>query len=106
MNKNYNCPVLATLDLIGGKWKIGILWYLSKGTLRYSELQNSMPQVSQKMLTQQLRELEKDGVIARSVYPTIPPKVEYNLTEFGKKLRPILDMMCAFGEEMLERNEV
>ena len=88
MEHTYNCPVEATLDLIGGKYKALILWHLSDGVLRFSELRSRIPKATPKMLTQQLRELETQELIHREVYPVIPPKVEYSLTETGKSLLP------------------
>lgn len=96
------CPVEATIQLIGGKYKAVILWHLMDKTLRYSEIHRKMPDATDKMLTQQLREMEKDGLITRTVYPVVPPKTEYNLTEFGKSLTPILDAMCDWGRDYLE----
>ena len=98
----YNCPVEATIHLIGGKYKAVILWHLMNQTLRYSELHRKMPKATDKMLAQQLRELEKDGLIHRKVYPVVPPKTEYSLTEFGQSLTPILDAMCDWGRDYLE----
>lgn len=99
-NKNYSCSFEITIDLIGGKWKPLIIWYLgSKGTQRFSELKKLIPRITQKMLTQQLRELESDGLIIRTVYAQVPPKVEYSLSELGKTLMPILSMMCEWGKE-------
>ena len=100
---NFTCPVEATISLIGGKYKAVILWHLLHGTMRYSELHKKMPNATDKMLTQQLRELEKDGLITRTVYPVVPPKTEYNLTEFGQSLVPILDAMCNWGNEYLQK---
>lgn len=100
---NFTCPVEATISLIGGKYKAVILWHLLHGTMRYSELHKKMPNATDKMLTQQLRELEKDGLITRTVYPVVPPKTEYNLTEFGQSLVPILDAMCSWGNEYLQK---
>ena len=100
---NFTCPVEATLSLIGGKYKAIILWHLMNHTLRYSELHKRMPNATDKMLTQQLRELEKDGLISRKVYPVVPPKTEYSLTDFGKNLFPILDAMCDWGKDYLTR---
>ena len=97
----YNCPIEATLDLIGGKYKSIILWHLIDGTLRFNELSKVIPQATPKMLTQQLRELENDGLVNRVVYPVIPPKVEYSLSEFGKSIIPILDSMCTWGTRYL-----
>ncbi|MCQ1534627.1 helix-turn-helix transcriptional regulator [Methanosarcina sp. KYL-1] len=102
-NKKYHCPVEATLDVIGGKWKPLILWQLREDTLRFSGLQQNMHGISPKMLTKQLRELEKDGLVLRKVYPEIPPKVEYSLTEFGKTVIPVLEALCRWGTEYLGR---
>ncbi|MFZ5969347.1 MAG: winged helix-turn-helix transcriptional regulator [Bacillota bacterium] len=93
------CPMVLTQNLIGGKWKMVILWHLSKGTKRFSELKRVIPAITQKMLTQQLRELESDVLIERTVYPVVPPKVEYSLTDNGRKLMPIFEMMCRWGVE-------
>ena len=93
-----NCPVEATLELIGGKYKALILWHLSQGILRFSELRQVIKGATPKMLTQQLRDLEANGLVHREVYPVIPPKVEYSLTERGKSLLPILDALCAWGD--------
>ena len=101
MNKEFNCPVEATISLIGGKYKSVILFHLMGKTLRYSELHKKIPKATDKMLAQQLRELEKDGLIKRTVYPVVPPKTEYNLTEFGESLSPILNAMCNWGESYL-----
>ena len=93
------CPMGLVHKMISGKWKILILWYLSYNILRFSEIKKKLPQVTQKMLTQQLRDLEEDKLIFRKVYPVIPPKVEYGLTEFGRKIIPILEQMHGFGAE-------
>lgn len=92
------CPVETALDVLAGKWKILILWYLRRETLRFSELQRLLPRVTQKMLIQKLRELENDGIVKREVYPVVPPKVEYSLTEYGQTLKPILKQMYLWGE--------
>ena len=99
----FTCPVEATISLIGGKYKAVILWHLMNSTLRYSELHRKMPKATDKMLAQQLRELEKDGLINRVVFPVVPPKTEYSLTEYGKTLAPILDSMCSWGENYLSK---
>jgi len=95
------CPVEATLDLIGGKYKSLILWHLSDGKLRFSELRSRIKKATPKMLTQQLRELETQQLIHREVFPVIPPKVEYSLTETGKSLMPILVAMRDWGANYL-----
>ncbi len=96
--KQYHCPVEVTLDIIGGKWKCQILWWLRDGTKRFGELKQLMPQITQKILTEQLRELEADGLIQRQVYREKPPRVEYFLTSYGITVRPITDLMCAWGK--------
>lgn len=98
------CPMLLVQKLVAGKWKILILWYLSYNILRFSDIKNKLPDVTQKMLTQQLRSLEEDNIIFRKVYPVVPPKVEYGLTEVGKRIIPILEMMHGFGAEYLEKS--
>lgn len=93
------CPVEATLALIGGKWKGVVLWHLLQGTLRFNEIRRRLPNVTQRMLTNQLRELEADGFITRIVYPEVPPKVEYSLSERGRSLEPVILALKAWGEE-------
>ena len=99
------CPVAATLELIGGKYKSLILWHLSQGKLRFSELRSRVTGATPKMLTQQLRELETHNLIHREVFPVIPPKVEYSLTETGKSLMPILVAMRDWGAEYLRKKD-
>jgi len=99
--KQYHCPVEVSMNLLSGKWKCLMLWHLNDGTKRYNELERVVPGVSQKMLTQQLKELEKDGLISRSVYPEIPPRVEYSLTELGESAFPILELMHSWAVEQL-----
>jgi DNA-binding HxlR family transcriptional regulator len=99
--KTYHCPVEAALDVIGGKWKPLILWALGDNVLRFNELQKGLPGVNTKMLTKQLRELEADGVIKRTVYPEVPPRVEYSITGFGRTLIPILQALCDWGAQYL-----
>ncbi|MDB3267636.1 transcriptional regulator [Clostridioides difficile] len=99
----YSCPIEATLALIGGKYKTLILWHLKDTILRLNELKKLIPKATPKMLTQQLRELESDGLIIRVVYPVVPPKVEYSLSDFGKSIIPILDSMCDWGSDYLEK---
>ncbi|MCP4139805.1 MAG: helix-turn-helix transcriptional regulator [Chloroflexi bacterium] len=98
MKNAYFCPVTATISVIGGKWKSIILWILYQETRRFGELSRMIPKITRKMLTQQLRELEKDGIVHREVYPVVPPKVEYSLTEHGRTLTPILKAMQDWGE--------
>jgi DNA-binding HxlR family transcriptional regulator len=93
------CPAETTLDVIGGRWKVPIVWHLFSGTRRFSELKRALPAVTQKMLTQQLRELEADGVVARKVYPEVPPKVEYSLTQRGASLKPVVEAMCRWATQ-------
>lgn len=100
---NDDCPIEATLDIVGGKWKVLILFYLMKGTVRFGEFQRLIPKITQRMLTLQLRELEEDGVVHREVYRQVPPKVEYSLTEFGRSLEPILILMRDWGVTYKER---
>jgi len=104
LENHYNCPVEATMDVIGGKWKVIIIHHLLDGTKRFSELRRLIPQVTQRMLTSQLRELESDGAVHREVYPQVPPKVEYSLTELGKTLEPVLLVMHDWGESFMNRS--
>lgn len=98
MNVRKECPIESTLDVIGGKWKVVILYHLmTDGAQRFSELRRQISGISERMLTQQLRELESDGIVHREVYPEVPPKVEYSLTEYGTTLRPITEVMSAWG---------
>lgn len=92
------CPAEATLQVIGGRWKVPILWHLSLRTMRFSELRRQLPGCTQKMLTQQLRELEQDGILLRKVYPQVPPKVEYSLTPAGRSLQPVVQAMCQWAK--------
>ena len=98
------CPVETTLMLIGNKWKVLILRDLLPGTKRFGELKKSIGNVSQKVLTAQLRDMESNGLINRKIYPEVPPRVEYSLTELGQSLKPILDAMWNWGEEFKARN--
>ncbi|AQS58037.1 winged helix-turn-helix transcriptional regulator [Desulforamulus ferrireducens] len=101
--KQYACPVEYTLTLIGGKWKPVILWHLANdGIKRYGEIKKLLIGITHKMLSQQLKELEADGLIHREEYHQIPPKVEYSLTDKGKTLIPILQLMCQWGQENME----
>ena len=98
------CPVEITLQLIGDKWKVLILRDLLPGTKRFGELNKSIGNVSQKVLTAQLRDMERNGLVTRKVYPEVPPRVEYSLTELGRSLKPILDAMWDWGEEFKAQN--
>ena len=98
------CPVETTLMLIGDKWKVLILRDLLPGTKRFGELKKSIGTVSQKVLTAQLRAMERNGLVTRKVYPEVPPRVEYSLTELGRSLKPILDAMWDWGEEFKAQN--
>lgn len=99
-DRQYYCAVELTLQVIGGKWKPIILYHLGlSGTLRFSELKRIMPNITQKMLTQQLRELERDGLVRRTVYPQVPPKVEYDLTDLGASVLPLIDQLNDWGKE-------
>lgn len=99
------CPVETTLTLIGDKWKVLILRDLMPGTKRFGELKKSIGSVSQKVLTAQLRDMENNGLLTRTVYPEVPPRVEYSLTELGRSLRPILDAMWNWGEEFKSQKQ-
>jgi DNA-binding HxlR family transcriptional regulator len=97
MKEGSFCPVTRTMSVIGGKWKPIIMWTVRGGTRRFGEIRKMIPGITQKMLTQQLRELERDGIISRKVYAVVPPMVEYSLTEYGRTLTPILDAMAEWG---------
>lgn len=103
ISRNQNCPVSATIRLIGGKYKALLLWHLTGQTLRFNQLHKLVPEATAKMLTQQLRELEEDGLICRTVYPVVPPRVEYSLTELGQSLFPILEAMYSWGSALMEQ---
>jgi len=101
---DFGCPVEACLEVIGGKWKGVILFHLLGGTKRFNELRRLMPAVTQRMLTRQLRELENDQIVERKIYPEVPPRVEYTLSDFGKTLEPILKTLQKWGMQYL--NEI
>ncbi|PLS17229.1 MULTISPECIES: winged helix-turn-helix transcriptional regulator [Bacillaceae] len=101
---DYNCEKELTLSIISGKWKIVILWHLGvEGPHRFSELQRLFPKISHKILTNQLRELIEDGVVHREVFPEVPPKVEYSMTELGMTLQPIVEMMYEWGKKRIKQ---
>lgn len=96
------CPITVTMRLVGGKYKVVLLWHLMHGALRYSELHRIAPEATDKMLAQQLREMERDGLITRKVYPVVPPHTEYALTALGRSLVPILDALGNWGRRYME----
>ena len=102
----HECPVITTLEVIGGKWKPAILWELqNQDVSRFGELKRAVAGITQKMLTQQLRELEDDGIVQRKVYAEVPPRVEYQLTAYGKTLRSILDEMAEWGFKHMKQEK-
>jgi len=103
--KEYGCTFEMALDMFSGKWKVLILWHLSQGTMRYGELRKAAGNITQKMLTQTLRDLERNRLISRKVYPVVPPKVEYTLTDNARKLIPVLESIQAWGDEIVETYE-
>lgn len=103
--KRHTCPITASVETIGGKWKPFILTYLKNQTLRFGELMRLMPSVSQKVLTQQLKELEAEGIVKRKVYAEVPPRVEYSLTPYGQTLVPVLNALYAWGQSHVERSQ-
>jgi DNA-binding HxlR family transcriptional regulator len=96
---NDKCPAEFTLAMIGGRWKIPIIFHLLDGRKRFTELARALNGVTQKMLTQQLREMERNGLVERKVFAQVPPRVEYSLTNLGVSLRPVVDAMCRWGEQ-------
>ncbi|WP_342427685.1 helix-turn-helix domain-containing protein [Paenibacillus sp. FSL L8-0158] len=107
-NLNYftDCPLTKVQKIIGGKWKIVILWFLSRGTKRFGEIKRAFPDITQAMLTKQLRELEEDGFVHREIFREIPPRVEYSLTAHGANFVPILRSMYDWGEVHLEHSKI
>jgi DNA-binding HxlR family transcriptional regulator len=102
-NGEFNCEKELTLSLISGKWKIVIIYHLAtEGTLRFSELNRLLPKITHKVLTTQIRELEEDGIVHRKVFPEVPPRVEYSLTDLGESLMPIVLMMYEWGKENIK----
>jgi DNA-binding HxlR family transcriptional regulator len=96
-----SCSVLAVQNIIAGKWKLPILWQLSQGTKRFNQLQKLLSEISQGILTQQLRELEQDGLVHREIYREVPPKVEYSLTTLGESFMPVLTAIRSWGDHYL-----
>lgn len=104
VNGDFNCEKELTLSIISGKWKVVILWHLGvEGPHRFSDLQRLFPKVSHKILTNQLRELMEDGIVHREVYPEVPPKVEYSMTELGMTLLPLVEMMYEWGKMRMDQ---
>lgn len=106
LHSEYQCSIDLVIDVIGGKWKVLILWNLNEGVKRFNELKRSMPNITQKMLTQQLRELEEHGLVARKIYQEVPPRVEYSTTDMGKQLQTTLFEMCKWGDEYAEQKGI
>lgn len=100
--ENYECALEAAMDVIGGKWKGIILYHLLDKTMRYNDIKRIMPKITARILTNQLRELERDGLVQRQIYPEVPPRVEYSLTELGASLRPIILLLSDWGEANIE----
>lgn len=100
--EEYHCAMDVTMDYIGGKWKTVVLWYLRKDKKRFSELRRLIPNITEKMLSLQLKNLESDGIVKRKIYPEVPPKVEYYLTDFGKTLIPMLEEIAKWGRTLAE----
>src|SRR3954467_11574049 len=96
-NGTYHCALDVTMDFIGGKWKTVVLWYLRDKTMRFGELKKQIPDITEKMLSLQLKSLEEDGLIKRQVFPEVPLRVEYSMTDFGKTLRPVLEAVAKWG---------
>lgn len=104
--KVFNCPLEITVSLVGGKWQCVILWHLRKGALRFSQLKRRLPGITPKMLTQQLRDLEENELIVRKIYPVIPPKVEYTLSEYGNSFVPVLKSMYSWGKQYSKEYDI
>lgn len=100
--KEFHCAMDITMNYIGGKWKTVVLWYLRKDKKRFGELKKLIPNITEKMLSLQLKDLESDGIVRRKIYPEVPPKVEYYLTEFGKTLIPMLEEIAKWGRGLAE----
>jgi len=101
MKDHFGCPVQATSNVLAGKWKVLIVWHLSFGTRRFAEIRDLLPRVTEKVLTAQLRELERDGVIKRLVSNAVPPRVDYFLSDAGNDLIPVMEAMCGWGTKHL-----
>lgn len=104
--KQFHCPIEVAVNIVGGKWKLPILYQLFQGTKRYGELKRLVPAATERMLTLQLRELEQAGIVQRVTYPEVPPKVEYSLTEVGLSLKPVLQAMLEWSEKYLQEEKM
>ena len=104
--ETYHCALDVTMSYIGGKWKSVILWYLRNKTMRFSELKKQIPDITEKMLSLQLKALEESGLVRRKVYKEVPLRVEYSLTDFGKSLRPVVEMIAKWGRNLAENEGV
>jgi DNA-binding HxlR family transcriptional regulator len=102
-NRTEACPIEELMDMIGGRWKVFILWELIQNPRRSSELRKSIPPITQKVFTEQIRDLEESGLVKRTIYPTVPPRVEYEATELGQSLREILKSMCHWSSENMDK---
>jgi DNA-binding HxlR family transcriptional regulator len=102
-DKTYHCALDVTMDYIGGKWKTVVLWYLINKTMRFGEIKKQIPEITEKMLSIQLKGLEEDGLVKREVFPEVPLRVEYSLTEFGKTLIPVLEAIAKWGRNLGEK---
>ena len=102
--KIYHCAMDVTMDFIGGKWKTVVLWYLRDKTMRFGEIKKQIPEITEKMLSIQLKGLEDDGLVKREVFPEVPLRVEYSLTDFGKTLVPVLEAIAKWGRSLGEKN--
>ena len=100
--ESYHCTIEAGIAMIGGKYKVMILYYLMQGALRYNQIAKALPKATPKMLSQQLKELESDGIITRTLYPVVPPKTEYALTSIGEALKPVIESLCAWSQGYYE----
>lgn len=100
--ENYDCALEAAMDVIGGKWKGIILYHLLNQTMRYNDIKRMMPKITARILTNQLRELERDGLVQRQIFPEVPPRVEYSLTPLGESLRPVILLLSDWGESNIE----
>jgi DNA-binding HxlR family transcriptional regulator len=101
MKNHFGCPVQATSNVLAGKWKVLIVWHLSFGSRRFAEIRDLLPGVSEKVLTDQLRDLERDGVISRLSAKSVPPRVDYRLSDAGSELIPVMEAMCNWGSKHL-----